>query len=183
MPIFACRRCTKTCLFWPAGTTNQLHRVFLHHTVSEADSLGLRRQEARPILFVNRSDVPGSRWFLVPFSYFHRADFLQRPRQTRTKCFYLGCDTPKPPHLRNGAPMLNSGAFFWAPSMQPTEGDESILNLRSPQRAGTGIWSLLLPFPRVFYGSFRRCGLFDLLIIWAKPARLLKARIGVIHPL
>ena len=49
LPIFACRRRTTACLLWPAGTTNQLHRVFLHHTVSEADSLGLRRQEARPI--------------------------------------------------------------------------------------------------------------------------------------
>ena len=49
LPIFACRRCTTACLLWPAGTTNQLHRVFLHHTVSEADSLGFRRQEARPI--------------------------------------------------------------------------------------------------------------------------------------
>lgn len=49
LPIFACRRCTIACLLWPAGTTNQLHRVFLHHTVSEADSLGFRRQEARPI--------------------------------------------------------------------------------------------------------------------------------------
>ena len=60
--------------------------------------------------------------------------------------------------------MLNLGALFWAPSMQPTEGDESLWNLRSPQRAGAGIWSLLLPFPRVFYGSFRRCWLVDLLI-------------------
>lgn len=40
---------------------------------------------------------------------------MQRPRQTRTKCFYLGCDAHKPPHLRNGAPLLNSGASFWAP--------------------------------------------------------------------
>ena len=112
---FACRRCTTACLLWPAGTTNQLHRVFLHHTVSEADSLGLRRQEARPILFVNRSDVPGCRWFLVPFSYFHRADLLQRPRQTCAKCCNQGCGTHRPPHLRNGAPLLNSGAFFWAP--------------------------------------------------------------------
>ena len=161
---FACRRCTTACLLWPAGTTNQLHRVFLHHTVSEADSLGFRRQEARPILFVNRSDVPGCRWFLVPFSYFHRADLLQRPRQTCAKCCNQGCDTHKPPHLHNGAPLLNSGASFWAPTMQPSEGDESIWNLRSPQRAGTGIWSLLLPFLRVFYGSFRRCRLVDLLV-------------------
>ena len=153
-------------MLWPAGTTNQLHRVFLHHTVSEADSLGLRRQEARPILFVNRSDVPGCRWFLVPFSYFHRADLLQRPRQTCAKCCNQGCDTHKPPYLHNGAPLLNSGASFWAPTMQPSEGDESIWNLRSPQRAGTGIWSLLLPFLRVFYGSFRRCRLVDLLIFW-----------------
>ena len=48
LPIFACRRCTMACLPWPAGTANQLHYIFSHRVVSETDSPGLRRREARP---------------------------------------------------------------------------------------------------------------------------------------
>lgn len=115
LPIFACRRCTIACLLWPAGTTNQPPlRLLAPHSIGDwFPRLSPTRSPTHLIFTGQMYPVRGG--FRFHSLIFLRADFLQRPRQTRTKCCYQGCGTPKPPHLRNGAPLLNSGASFWGP--------------------------------------------------------------------